>query len=397
MPAQKRHKTDYAGVYFIWGTHRVTHKPEKIFYITYRKNGKVVDEKVGRASEDMTPARASNRRALRMAGKEATNAEKRAAEKAAKEAEAGRWTIAKLWDLYCENSPGNKTLKNEKNKFDLYLKDGIGKKEPGELVPLDGDRLRISLQKAGKNTTAARVLELFRRTINYGVNRGLISPITFKIKIPKLNNQTTEDLSPEQLGKLLAVLDADEDQTAANVMRLALFTGMRRTEIFKLRWDDIDFRRGFITLQDPKGGSDQTIPINDSTKRIFESISKNEDSPFIFPGRKMGSHLTDCKKSFRRIAETAELPEGFRPLHGLRHVYASMLASSGKVDMYTLQKLLTHKTPQMTQRYAHLRDEALKKASDLAGDLINEAIEENAKDTEGKRKPVDLKDRNNKA
>jgi integrase len=38
--------------------------------------------------------------------------------------------------------------------------------------------------------------------------------------------------------------------------------------------------------------------------------------------------------------------------------------------MYTLQKLLTHKSPQMTQRYAHLRDEALRKASDLAGDLI---------------------------
>jgi integrase len=51
-----------------------------------------------------------------------------------------------------------------------------------------------------------------------------------------------------------------------------------------------------------------------------------------------------------------------------------MLASSGKVDMYVLQKLLTHKTPVMTQRYAHLRDESLKKASALAGELVNEAV-----------------------
>ena len=51
-----------------------------------------------------------------------------------------------------------------------------------------------------------------------------------------------------------------------------------------------------------------------------------------------------------------------------------MLASSGKVDMYTLQKLLTHKNPQMTQRYAHLRDETLKNASNLAGDLIGQAV-----------------------
>ena len=70
----------------------------------------------------------------------------------------------------------------------------------------------------------------------------------------------------------------------------------------------------------------------------------------------------------------AGLPKDFRPLHGLRHAYASMLASSGLVDMYTLQKLLTHKSPVMTQRYAHLRDESLKKAADLAGELINESL-----------------------
>ena len=59
-----------------------------------------------------------------------------------------------------------------------------------------------------------------------------------------------------------------------------------------------------------------------------------------------------------------------------------MLASSGQVDMYTLQKLLTHKSPIMTQRYAHLRDEALKKASDLAGDIISQTV--NGKDEEEK-------------
>ncbi len=53
-------------------------------------------------------------------------------------------------------------------------------------------------------------------------------------------------------------------------------------------------------------------------------------------------------------------------MHGLRHVFASTLASSGQVDMYTLQKLLTHKTPSMVQRYAHLRDDAMIRASEVA-------------------------------
>ena len=72
------------------------------------------------------------------------------------------------------------------------------------------------------------------------------------------------------------------------------------------------------------------------------------------------------------------MPDGFRPIHGLRHVYASMLASSGQVDMYTLQKLLTHKSPVMTQRYAHLRDDVLKRASEVASNIIQYASKKEA-------------------
>jgi integrase len=380
MPRQTRHKTSYPGVYYVEGrgVPGSGHKMERIYYIDYRKGSKRIQEKAGRQyQDDMTPARASGIRARRMEGKELSNAESRAAKKAAKAAEERRWTIARLWDLYCENNPQNKSLRNEQNKFDRYLREGIAQKEPTELLPLDVDRLRISLEKAGKKTTAARVLELLRRTINYGVDKGLVRPIAFKIRIPRLNNQTTEDLSPEQLGRLLRVLDAEENQTAANIMRLALFTGMRRAEIFKLRWDAIDFRRGFITLKDPKGGSNQTIPLNDSAMRVLESIDKQTGNPFVFPGRIKGAHLTDCKKAFKRIAKAAGFPYGFRPLHGLRHTYASMLASSGQVDMYTLQKLLTHKSSVMTARYAHLRDEALRRASNLAGALIDQAVNGN--------------------
>ena len=62
-------------------------------------------------------------------------------------------------------------------------------------------------------------------------------------------------------------------------------------------------------------------------------------------------------------------------LHGLRHVYASTLASSGKVDLYTLQKLLTHKSPLMTQRYAHLRNEALMDASNVISEITKSETE----------------------
>lgn len=95
----------------------------------------------------------------------------------------------------------------------------------------------------------------------------------------------------------------------------------------------------------------------------------------MFAGRG-GELRTDIKKAIQSIKTEAKLPDKFRPLHGLRHVYASLLASSGKVDLYTIQKLLTHKSGAMTQRYAHLRDESLKQAANVAGEMIGNAVKE---------------------
>jgi len=61
MPAQKRYKTKYPGVYYIQGKSVGTNKTEKIYYIVYRKKGKQIDEKAGRQyQDDMTPARAAS-------------------------------------------------------------------------------------------------------------------------------------------------------------------------------------------------------------------------------------------------------------------------------------------------------------------------------------------------
>jgi integrase len=156
------------------------------------------------------------------------------------------------------------------------------------------------------------------------------------------------------------------------MMKMALFTGLRRGELFKLKWEHVDFDRRFISIVDPKGGPDEKIPLNEPARLLLESHPRT-DSPFVFPGRG-GGQRKDINKHINQIKQKAGLPSDFRPLHGLRHVYASILASSGQIDLYTLQKLLTHKSPMMTQRYAHLRDEALRRASNLAGDLIGKTI-----------------------
>lgn len=369
----KRTKTNYPGVFYR-KTKRLGGKGfEKVFYIVFKKNGKVHEEKAGRQYADsMTPARASRIRGERIEGKRLSPKEKREAKEVARRAVANKWTISRLWSEYKQNKPNLKGIVTDENRFRNYINPFFGDKEPREIIPLDIDRIRLKLLKNKSPGTVKNVLELLRRIINFGAKKNLCEGINFIIEMPRVNNLRTEDLSAEELESLLAAIDKDSNIMAANMMKLALFTGMRRGELFKLKWSDIDFNRHFIFLKDPKGEQDQKIPINDGARKILENHPRT-GSPYVFPGRG-GRQRTDIKKAVNRIKKHAGLPKDFRPLHGLRHVYASMLASSGQVDMYTLQKLLTHKSPQMTQRYAHLRDEALKEASDVASDIIDQAI-----------------------
>jgi integrase len=361
----QRHGTDYPGVYYIigrkLGTRKEENKTEKIFYCTWTENGKTRETKAGRQySDQMTAAKANQKRIALQEGREIPKADQRKLKK---------WTIKKLWKEYLKSKGDSlKGVKTDKNRFEKHINVVFKNKTPAEIDPLSVERFRRKLQKNLSPQTVNNTLELLRRIVNFGVEKQLTTGLSFRIKLKKVYNERTEDLTPAQLKRLLKVLKQFEDRQAANFMLMALYTGMRRGELFKLKWDDIKFREGFIFIRDPKGGPDQRIPLNDMARRVLINHEKTE-SEYVFPG-KNGRQRVDIKRPINKIREKAKLPSDFRPLHGLRHAYASMLASSGKVDMYTLQKLLTHKSPQMTQRYAHLRDEALQRAAAVADDLF---------------------------
>jgi integrase len=381
-----RHPTKYPGVFWREVDRIGGSGTEKMFYIRFKKGGQAFEEKVGRQyADNMNAAKAARVRADRIEGRRKSRKELRA-EAAAKDK---RWTVDRLATAYFESlesrpDKSQKAVAVDRNRYDNFIKDRLGIKEPCELQPLDIERLRRDLQKTqctlkAKDATPRTLspatiratLTVLGRIINYGSNSGLCPALPFKIKKPKVSGVTIEDLNEEQLKRLLSAIEADTNTDARGIMLMALYTGMRRGELFKLKWQDIDFDRGFIRIVGPKGGTDQTIPLNQSARRVLEAHP--HISEYVFPGEDGGQRVT-IQKALRRISKAAGLRPGFRPLHGLRHAFASRLASSGQVDMYTLQKLLTHKSPIMTQRYAHLRDEALKRASELAGTLVDEAV-----------------------
>lgn len=376
MSILKRGRTKYPGVTYREKERLDGSGDERVYYIRYRRGGrgsKEIEEPVGRESEGMTAAKANKIRALRAAGVEQSNTERRAEAEAAKLSGIGPMTFARLWLLYQDVNGGKASIVADASRYHKHIESRIASKIVEEFTTSDVDGLHASMTRKGlAPQTVKHVLALVRRIIRFGVKRGLcVMPGSLHFEMPQVDNLRTEALTDEQLAAYLRALDDEPDQDTAGLLRLALVTGMRKGALLALRWSDCDFERGLITLQgsSAKKGKTEFIPMTTAARAILEAVERMA-SPFVFPG-KDGGQRQDFRRMARRVRDKAGLPKDFRPLHGLRHAYASMLISSGKVDLYSLQKLLTHNSPAMTQRYSHLRDEALRKAASVIDSCVD--------------------------
>lgn len=377
MANSKREKSSkYPGVYWRNVERKDGHGLERMYYIIYRRGGrdvKTIEEPIGRASEGITEAKASIRRAERINGITESNKEKRQANEKKKLAGDGPLTFARLWEIYASATSTNASHAGDEYNYRKHLEERLAKKQITAITSADISHIRRSMEGGGlAPQTVKHGLGLIRRILRYGVKLGLCSmPDHLFFDMPKVDNQKTENMTREQLAAYWRALDEEADQDAAAFLRLELLTGIRRGAMMALRWDDIDIERGIITLrgESAKSGKTSHLPLSRAALDVISRIARQGE--FVFPG-KDGGQRKCFRRMARRVRDKAGLPSDFRYNHGLRHTFASQLASSGGVSLYEIQKLLTHSSPAMTQRYAHLADEALRRAVNVADSMISE-------------------------
>jgi len=134
---------------------------------------------------------------------------------------------------------------------------------------------------------------------------------------------------------------------------VSLNTGMRRGELFDLKWSAVNFQTKTITVAGATTKTSDTrhIPMNKETVAVLEGWKKQAGkSRYVFPSQE-GGRLEDVKSAWLKLLERAEI-EGFR-WHDMRHDFASRLVMAG-VPLNTVRDLLGHADIKMTLRYAHL-------------------------------------------
>lgn len=165
-----------------------------------------------------------------------------------------------------------------------------------------------------------------------------------------------------------------ENPVAVAALRLLLFTGMRRNEALRLRWDEVDLKAGVLRLKDSKTG-EKLVRLNSGARVVIEGQESERKlgNPFVFPSPvKPLRPLYDVKGVWSRIRKRAGL-EDVR-LHDLRHNFAAAAADGG-LSLLQIGQLLGHRNPSTTARYADLVDDPAKRLAEQVGVILMESME----------------------
>jgi len=222
------------------------------------------------------------------------------------------------------------------------------------------------LNVRGKIAAANREISLLRAILNYAVRLKVIPYNPIKgIKLLKESPGRVRYLTQDEFVKLV---EAASSHLKA-IIQIAVFTGLRKSDLLKLKWSNIDFENKRIRVHVTKTNEIRFVPMNDLVIEILQNLPRNGEYVFTYKGKR----IKDIKRAFT----TACIKAGIRDLkfHDLRHTFASWLVMSG-VDLRTVAELMGHKTLRMVQRYSHLSPGHLQDAVNKIGTLVAQKNQE---------------------
>ena len=198
--------------------------------------------------------------------------------------------------------------------------------------------------------TVNRELSLAKSILNKTMEWGFVDRNPFqKVKFFKENNTRTRFLGMEEFVRLIAACS----ERLKPIVIVAVGTGLRKSNILKLQWDQIHYQINQICVRRPKGRSDYYIPMDQIVADLLKVLHHCPSCSYVFC---QGSHKPPSvsgwvRKDFTKALLLAGIVDFM--FHDLRHTFASYLAMAG-YDVKTIMELLGHSSTRMAERYIHL-------------------------------------------
>jgi integrase len=242
---------------------------------------------------------------------------------------------------------------------DMRLAGEDRKDADGRPQPRANNTVRLDLALLGHLFTVA--------IKEWGV--GLPSNPVFNIRRPAPGAGRNRRLSEEEERRLLAAVDRHSNPMLSWIVRIALETGMRLSEIVNLQLTQVDLDRRIVRLLKTKNTQPRTVPLSSAGTALFREALNHpvrpSDTDLIFFGEP-GRDGERGPYQFDRMWQEIKRTEGLKDFHfhDLRHEAVSRLVEAGFSDQ-EVSAISGHKSMQMLKRYTHLR------AEDLVGRLDN--------------------------
>jgi len=214
------------------------------------------------------------------------------------------------------------------------------------------------------NRKMAMLKHVIRKANDWGMADDATLRTIRKVKQMKEPPGRLRYLTGEEVQRLLATCQ----EHLRPIVIMALNTGMRRGEILKLKWEDVNLRNGFLMVKDTKNGESRSVPINATVRALLDGLVRRVDSSYVFFNRK-GKPFKQVTHSFDSACRKAGIMDFH--FHDLRHSAASFMAMGG-VSLLAIGMILGHKTASMTKRYSHLSPGHLQSAVAVIDQAINE-------------------------
>lgn len=189
------------------------------------------------------------------------------------------------------------------------------------------------------------------------------NPIPKKEKILKKINT----IPKEELDLILSKLKKKNHQQYRTI-RLLLMTGLRASELIRLEWQHIDFKRNLIYITNTKGRREDSFPLYRTLRNFLLDYWMESERK----GKVVSYVRRDSLRFFRRFLEENKFKH--YTIHELRKTFLTTLANSG-IPLFDLQKISRHKNIRTTEKYYLAAD------YNRIGERVNDVINDTIKDT----------------